>query len=118
LHRHDLRRLSERKVTPARLSCQYAPFHFPDDREGFDAEVHYLRDRAGREADFLVALDRKPWFAVEAKLSATTTEPSLTYFRDRLRISWVYQVVLEGKRDFVQHGIRCVPARQFLGALV
>jgi hypothetical protein len=30
----------------------------------------------------------------------------------------VYQVVLEGKRDFVQNGIRYVPARQFLGALV
>jgi hypothetical protein len=30
----------------------------------------------------------------------------------------VYQVVLEGKRDFVQNGTRYVPARQFLGALV
>lgn len=71
-----------------------------------------------REVDFLVTRDRKPWFAVEAKVSATSIEPSLTYFRDRLRIPWVYQVVLEGKRDFVQNGIRCVPARQFLGALV
>ena len=92
--------------------------HFLHDREGFDVELHYLRDRAGREVDFLVTLDRKPWFAVEAKLSATTIEPSLRYFRDRLRIPWVYQVVLEGKRDFVQNDIRCVPARQFLGALV
>ena len=54
--------------------------HFLNDREGFDVQVHYLRDRAGREVDFLV--------------------------------------VLEGKRDFVQNDIRCVPARQFLGALV
>ena len=92
--------------------------HFLHDREGHDAELYYLRDRAGREADFLVTIDRKPWFAVEAKLSATTIEPSLTYFRNRLRIPWVYQVVLEGKRDFVQNDIRCVPARHFLGALV
>ena len=63
-------------------------------------------------------VDHKPWVAVEAKLSATSIEPSLTYFRDRLRIPWVYQVVLEGKRDFVQNDIRCIPARQFLGALV
>ena len=55
---------------------------------------------------------------MEAKLSATTIEPSLAFFRDRLRIPWVYQVVLEGKRDFVQNDIRCLPARQFLGALV
>jgi hypothetical protein len=92
--------------------------HLLHDQEGFDAELHYLRDRAGREVDFLVTIDRKPWYAVEAKLSATTIDPSLTFFRDRLRIPWVYQVVLEGKRDFVQHDIRCVPARQFLGALV
>jgi hypothetical protein len=50
-------------------------------------------------------LDRRPWFAVEAKLTATTIDPSLIYFRNRLRIPWVYQVVLEGKRDFVQNGI-------------
>jgi hypothetical protein len=30
----------------------------------------------------------------------------------------VYQLVLEGKRDFVPHEIRCAPARQFLGALL
>jgi len=30
----------------------------------------------------------------------------------------VYQVVLEGKRDFVQNVIRYVPVRQFLGAPV
>ncbi len=92
--------------------------HFLHDREGFAAELHYLRDRTGREGDFLVTVDRRPWFAVEAKLSATTIEPGLAYFRDRLRIPWAYQVVLEGKRDFVQNGIRCVPARQFLGALI
>ncbi|HSB68620.1 MAG TPA: hypothetical protein VLT62_04750 [Candidatus Methylomirabilis sp.] len=42
----------------------------------------------------------------------------MTYFRHRLRIPWAYQVVLEGKRDFVQNDIRCVPAPQFLAALV
>lgn len=77
-----------------------------------------LRIRAGREIDFLVTVDRQPWFAVEARLSATPIEPSLAYFLNCLRIPWAYQVVLEGKRDFVQHGIRCVPARQFPGALV
>ncbi len=55
---------------------------------------------------------------MEAKLSAAAIEPSLAYFRDRVRIPWVYQVVLESRRDFVQNGIRCLPARQFLGALI
>ena len=51
-------------------------------------------------------------------MSEIAIDPALIYFRDRLKIPWSYQVVLEGKRDFVQHGVRCVPARQFLAALV
>ena len=92
--------------------------HLLQDREGFGAELHYVRDRTGREMDFLVAVDRKPRFVVEAKLAATTIDPSLRYFRDRLRIPWAYQVTLDGRRDFVQDGIRCLPVRQFLGALL
>ena len=56
--------------------------------------AHYLRDRTEREVDFLVTLGRKPWFAVEAKTTETAIDPSLTYFRDRLRIALAYQVVL------------------------
>jgi len=92
--------------------------HFLHDREGMGAELHYLRDRAGREVDFLVTVDRKPWFAVEAKLTGTAINPNLSYFRDRLRIPWTYQVTLDGGRDLVQNGIRCLPAHHFLGALV
>jgi hypothetical protein len=81
-------------------------------------DLYYLRDRAGHEVDFLVTFGRKPWFAVEAKLAETAIDPSLRYFRDRLRIPWVYQVVREATRDVVDGGIRCVPAATFLEALV
>lgn len=73
-------------------------------------------DKKGREIFCLQAKSAYGVAAVQAKLRATSIEPSLTYFRDRLRIPWAHQVVLEGKRDFVQHGIRCLPAPQFLGA--
>lgn len=80
--------------------------------------LSYLRDRTGREVDFLVSVDRKPWFAVEVKLAETRPDPSLVYFRERLQIPWTFQVVLEGERDFVEDGVRCLPARRFLGGLV
>jgi hypothetical protein len=48
----------------------------------------------------------------------TAIDPSLTYFRDRLKIPFTYQVVLEGTRDFVENGVRCLPAADFLGALI
>ena len=81
-------------------------------------ELCYLRDRTGREVDFLVTLENKPWFAVEAKIGETRIDPNIGYFRERLKIPWCYQVVLESNRDFVQDGIRCLPARQFLNALI
>jgi predicted AAA+ superfamily ATPase len=92
--------------------------HFLQDHEGHDVELFYLRDRTGREVDFLVTANRKPWIAVEAKVSDTAIDSSLTYFRDRLKIPFAYQVVLEGRRDFVENGVRCLPAADFLGALI
>jgi uncharacterized protein len=92
--------------------------HALEDLEGFPVALHYLRDRDGREVDFLVTHRNKPWFAVEVKTSATRVEPALVYFRDRLAIPWVYQVTLEGSRDFVENGVRVLPAAHFLAALV
>jgi len=92
--------------------------HALEDREGYPVALHYLRDRDGREVDFLVTHRNKPWFAVEAKASATRVEPGLVYFHDRLAIPWVYQVTLEGTRDFVEDGVRLLPAGRFLSALV
>ncbi len=92
--------------------------HFLEDREGYPTELRYLRDRSGREVDFLVIVSGKPWFVVEAKLKETSIDPSLVYFRDRLGLRWCYQVVLEGRRDFVENGVRCLPAPRFLAALL
>ena len=91
--------------------------NFLEDRDGHKVELRYLRDRSGKELDFLVTLGRKPWFAVEAKLGETAVDPALKYFRERLKIPWVYQVVRDTRRDFVEAGVRVLPAERFLGAL-
>ncbi len=91
--------------------------HHLEDAEGHSMALHYLRDRDGREVDFLVTAARKPWFAVEVKLRETRVDPVLAHFRERLAIPWVYQVVLEGTRDFVENGVRVLPASRFLSAL-
>ena len=63
-------------------------------------ELRYLRDKEKREIDFVVLQDKKPLFAVEAKLS-DASEPSTVadYFRARTKIPKFYQVHL-GKKDF------------------
>ena len=92
--------------------------HYLEDREGYDVRLFYLRDRNGREVDFLVTVDHKPWFAVEAKTTETQIHPALKHFRDRLGIPWVYQVLLRGAQDYVQDEVRCLPAHRFLEALI
>jgi len=92
--------------------------HLLQDREGYKAELYYLRDRDGREADFLVCVDRKPWFVVEAKTGSEAINPNLFYFRDRLKIPFAYQIALEGEKDYLKDHIRCLPAWKFFGALV
>ena len=91
--------------------------HFLRDHDGYDVDLCYLRDRTGKEVDFLVTLKGRPWMAVEVKVSETAVDPSLIYFRDRLKIPYAYQVVLEARRDMVDRGVRVVPAHAFLGAL-
>lgn len=61
--------------------------------------------------------DGKPWFAVEAKLADGDPDPVLRYFAARIGVKRLYQVALEGRRDFVRDGIRCLPAGTFLAAL-
>lgn len=92
--------------------------HALQDRDGYAADLWYLRDRHGREVDFLVTADRKPWFAVEAKLSDPNPDRSLRYYGERLKIPYRFQVVFDARRDFEEDGVRSLPARQFLAALV
>jgi hypothetical protein len=92
--------------------------HFLYDAHGYRAELYFLRDVEGREVDFLVTVDDKPWFAVEVKTSDVTVSKHLRYFAQRLEIPWCYQVVGEGDVDFFKDGVRVMAVDRFLGALV
>jgi len=92
--------------------------HFIIDHEGHKAELYYLRDVDKREVDFLVTINNKPWFAVEVKLNDTSLSPSLLYFRDRLAIPHVYQVVKKEKTDRLEKGARIISAGRFLSGLI
>jgi predicted AAA+ superfamily ATPase len=92
--------------------------HYLEDTEGHAVSLHYLRDREGREVDFLVVAGRKPWLAVEVKLSSGQVDPALVHFKKRLAIPYAYQVTLEETRDVLDQGVRVVPASRFLAALV
>jgi hypothetical protein len=92
--------------------------HFLQDWEGYRAQLYYLRSMEKKEVDFLVTIDKKPWFAVETKLSDTGASPHLYYFKDKLKIPFSYQIVKKDGIDSYARGVRIVSANRFLMALI
>ena len=62
--------------------------------------------------------DGRPWFAVEAKLNDTSLSPHLLYFKKRLSIPYVYQVVKKNAVDRLDKGTRMISAGKFLSGLM
>jgi hypothetical protein len=92
--------------------------HFLHDVYGHKAELYFLRDRDGKEVDFLVTIGRKPWFAVEVKSKDQTVSKNLIYFSDKLQIPYVYQITEEENVDFAKNNVRVISASKFLSGLV
>ena len=92
--------------------------HFLNDYEVYKAELHFLRNVDKKEVDFIVTIDKKPWFAVEAKISGTEISKYLYYFRDRLKIPYVYQVVKESGVNRYKNRVHLVSADCFLAGLI
>jgi predicted AAA+ superfamily ATPase len=90
--------------------------HTLEDREGYAAKLWYLRDRNKHEVDFLVTIDAKPWFAVEAKLSHLRKNHML-FFKERLNIPHAYSVALGDDRFYESEGVTYTSARRFLSSL-
>lgn len=92
--------------------------HFLHDYEGYKTNLYFLRDVDKREVDFLVTVDEKPWFAVEAKINEVNLSPALGYFKERLNIPFVYQVLKKENISSYKKGFFVVSADRFLQGLV
>lgn len=92
--------------------------HFLQDYEGYKAGLYFLRNVDKKEVDFLVTIDEKPWFSVEAKISDTGVSPHLHYFREKLKTPYSYQVVKKSGIDRLINGIRVVSGDKFLLGLI
>lgn len=90
--------------------------HFLQNSQGLKTKISYLRDNEGREVDFIFTVDDKPWFAVEAKINEENSR--LDYFKKKLNIPFVYQVINKPKIDYFNDEIRIISADKFLTAFV
>jgi len=92
--------------------------HFLYDRDGLRADLSFLRDVDKKELDFLVSVDGKPWFAVETKLSDENVSAATQYFREKLKIPFVYQVLRKSGVHRLSQGVRVISADRFLAGLI
>lgn len=92
--------------------------HFLHDAQGYNVELYFLRDIEGREVDFLVAVDKKPWLAIEVKSGQADISKHLVYFVDKLKIPFAYQLVNKTGIDYWKKKIRVISVDKFLSGLV
>lgn len=86
---------------------------------GIPTKLWYLRDREGREVDFLVSWGETPWFMVECKLTPGPARP-LNYFADRLDVEQKFLVTMDERRHYLDKktGVHVIPASRFLMGFV
>jgi predicted AAA+ superfamily ATPase len=97
--------------------------HWWTDRGLGNFGLYFLRDKLGREVDFLVTKDNVPWFLVETKSgSARDLNPALGYFQNQVGAGHAFQVVARlpfVARDCFEHTSALIaPAATFLSQLV
>lgn len=93
--------------------------HWQRDVEGNDFELRYFRDVNGHEVDFIILKDKKPWCAIEAKMSEQGLDTNLKYLVQRVKIPYAFQVHFKGTKDWGPPKIndckiRILPAGRFL----
>ncbi len=83
-------------------------------------DLMFLRTKDGKEVDFLVIRDRKPWMLVECKTGNASPASALIHFAHELGTSHNYQLVARPGHDrsFPEHGIRVMDTERFLAGLV
>ena len=85
-----------------------------------DFDLRYVRDKEGREVDFLVLRDATPFMLVECKSADTTPSPALERFAAALALRNAFQLVDKPAYDrrYAQSGIRVMSYDAFLAGLV
>ncbi|HQO78486.1 MAG TPA: ATP-binding protein [Thermodesulfobacteriota bacterium] len=90
--------------------------HFLEDRDGYRCELRYLRDKEGREVDFVVLKEGVIEEIIETKISDEGISRSLTYYATRLKPRKATQIVAYLKHPYDHNGIRVTdPLSYFQG---
>ena len=87
--------------------------HFLEDYYGYRCSLHYIRDKDGREVDFVTVVDKKVIDLIEVKLADTDISSSLKYYANRLKPENTIQLVGNLKRGFSKNGIQVLHPTEY-----
>lgn len=79
--------------------------HFMEDYHGYRCSLHYIRDKDGREVDFVTVIDGKVIDLIEVKQSDSTVSSSLLYYSKLLKPQNTIQLVANLKNAFHKEGV-------------
>jgi predicted AAA+ superfamily ATPase len=91
--------------------------HFLEDRDGYRYQLRYLRDKEGREIDFVLIREKKICELIEVKWSDDQISSSLKYYQTKLTPSYATQIVGHEMRPYEKNSIRVVSALEDLKLL-
>ena len=79
--------------------------HFLEDRDGYRYELRYIRDKEGREVDFVILKEGEIEELIEAKYGDENISKSLLYYADRLKPEKAVQITATLKRPYDKNNI-------------
>jgi predicted AAA+ superfamily ATPase len=93
--------------------------HFEQDTKGEDLDLRYFRDIDGREVDFVLIKDKKPFKFIECKWSDVSISSSLKYLKERFPACEAWQISAIGTKNYIGDlGVRVCPASVLLETLI
>lgn len=91
--------------------------HFLEDSTGHSYMLQYLRDKEGREVDFVIVKDNQVEELIEVKWSDDKPSTSLQYYAEKLKPKKVFQIVANLKRPYKSGSLRVEDAVSYFSSI-
>lgn len=111
--------IGQRRENLAALHLLKACNYWTDTAQG-DFELNFIRNKEGKELDFLIVRDRRPWLAVECKSNDKNISKNLVYFSELTQAPHRVQLVEAKNYDkyYPNYKIRVMDYETFFSTLV
>ncbi len=91
--------------------------HYQEDSKGLRFELRYIRDKEGREVDFVILKEGAVFALIEVKLSDDKISKSLKYYSEKLKPVHSLQITAHLKREYKQNRCRVLRVQTALRVL-